>query len=204
VLAHHPATTRRGVALPTSGLAFHAGEDGAIRAGGTDTRDGGQFEHQRLYLGRGTSADCTAVINAPDPVVTELEEAAAWQLANFSIGFCRFTTSGRVEDATSAGSGTLARIGPVGGVLTAGHVLRNLPTKGRVGLVRFRQHRTTALQTFTIDMQYVDQLTIWSGEESEAGPDIGFLRLPLPEITTLAATKQFHQSRGHVVLDGPT
>ncbi|MBK8909255.1 MAG: hypothetical protein IPM60_15660 [Rhodospirillales bacterium] len=66
-----------------------------------------------------------------------LEEASS-VIANFIIGFARVTVHQGAQDADAAGSGTLVTVGPVHGILTAAHVLRNLPDQGEVGIVQSR------------------------------------------------------------------
>jgi hypothetical protein len=54
-------------------------------------------------------------------------------VAPFTIGFVKLKVHDRVEDAVGAGSGTLVTVGKVSGILTAAHVLDNLPSQGEVG-----------------------------------------------------------------------
>jgi hypothetical protein len=68
-------------------------------------------------------------------------EKIADEIANYMIGFAKLTVHNRVEDAVCAGSGTLAVVGRVYGVLTAAHVLDVLPEKGEVGLVSLARQR---------------------------------------------------------------
>lgn len=62
-------------------------------------------------------------------------EQISKETAYYTMGFVQLTRDRNIEEATSAGSGTFVRIGSLHGVLTAAHVLENLPTSGTVGVV---------------------------------------------------------------------
>jgi hypothetical protein len=80
-------------------------------------------------------------------------------------------------------------VGSIHGILTAAHVLEELPDDGEVGLIRMSRNRTIQKQTF--DMSLAQKLAI-RGNGSEAdGPDIGFLRLASPQAATINATNVF-------------
>ena len=49
------------------------------------------------------------------------------EISHFTVGFAALSVKDHVEDATSAGSGTLVTIGSVEGILTAAHVVEALP-----------------------------------------------------------------------------
>jgi len=66
-------------------------------------------------------------------------------VAAYMIGF------DRVEDAVGAGSGRLVTVGKASGVLTAAHVLDNLPDQGAVGIVEYKGE-TLHYRRQTIDM----------------------------------------------------
>jgi hypothetical protein len=56
---------------------------------------------------------------------------SAREIANFSVGLAKLIVRDKAEDAIPAGSGTLVTIGSVAGILTAAHVVKNLPDAGR-------------------------------------------------------------------------
>jgi hypothetical protein len=62
-------------------------------------------------------------------------EQISKEISYFTIGFARLIVKGKVEDAECAGSGSLVTIGSLHGVLTAAHVVNNLPKKGPVGII---------------------------------------------------------------------
>ena len=103
-------------------------------------------------------------------------EKVSAEIADFTVGFARLRTSGGTEDAEPAGSGSLVTVGSVYGILTAAHVLKNLPDQGEVGLVRFPRVRRFA-QKPTIDMGQAEKLTVGADAFGPEGPDLGFLRL---------------------------
>ena len=67
----------------------------------------------------------------PDALVDD----ATRRMGSFLVGFVRLTADARGQDGELAGSGTLIRIRDTYGILTAQHVLDNLPTAGPIGLV---------------------------------------------------------------------
>ncbi|MFY9830667.1 MAG: hypothetical protein WCD75_02625 [Rhodoplanes sp.] len=111
--------------------------------------------------------------------------------ANFTVGFVRLSIREGVEDAESAGSGSLISVGPIKGILTAAHVLEHLPDQGDVGLVwyigpppRFRRP--------TINMQQTQKLLVGGEASGPSGPDLGFLRLPPQSVAMLEAVLSFY------------
>jgi hypothetical protein len=104
------------------------------------------------------------------------------------IGLAKLIVRDRIEDALCAGSGTLVRVGQLYGLLTAAHVLAELPKSGEVGIIFYR---SGAIQKQTIKMEYTDQLTISGSTFGPDGPDLGFLRLPQETVGWLKATNVF-------------
>jgi hypothetical protein len=115
---------------------------------------------------------------------------AAREIANFSVGLAKLIVRANAEDAIPAGSGTLVTIGSVAGILTAAHVVENLPDAGDVALMRF-PGKPTLLQKQTIDMALAEKLVIASGNDGPTGPDLGFVRLPMVNVQNLRATNSF-------------
>jgi hypothetical protein len=58
-----------------------------------------------------------------DKYFTLSTEKIGKETAYYSIGFVTVLTTGNIEEATCAGSGTLVTVGSLHGVLTAAHVL---------------------------------------------------------------------------------
>ena len=121
--------------------------------------------------------------------ITPLVGLAGSAIAIFSVGFAKFNVSGEQRDVVPAGSGALASVGSIHGILTAAHVLDELPDHGEVGLIRFASSR--AIQTLTIEMSLADKLAIHGHASEVDGPDIGFLRLSSNQVTTLNTTNVF-------------
>jgi hypothetical protein len=69
-----------------------------------------------------------------EKVVIKIDDPLSDQINNSGVGFLKFRDSGREADV--AGSGTFVQLGKIKGILTAGHVIDNLPETGQVGLVR--------------------------------------------------------------------
>jgi hypothetical protein len=129
------------------------------------------------------------------------------EICDFEISLAKLSMQDGVEDAVCAGSGTLVAIGSVHGVLTAAHVLNELPNTGSVAVVLHREN-SLQYQRQTIDMQRADKLVIYERERGygPSGPDLGFLRLPLQDVGWLKATNIFYNlsTRRNEVLAGKT
>jgi hypothetical protein len=74
-------------------------------------------------------------VAAQREVKIQIDDSFTAKACNFAVGFLKFEDDGR--EATPAGTGTFARVGQTSGIITAGHVLKNLPDQKEVGLVRF-------------------------------------------------------------------
>src|SRR5262245_46722409 len=98
---------------------------------------------------------------------------AARSMTYFTVGLATMGVNARVEDAMAAGSGTLINVGPVAGILTAAHVVQNLPDRGEVALTRF-PGKPHLLQKQTIDMALAEKLVVAAGDDGPGGPDLGF------------------------------
>src|SRR5262249_35045598 len=102
------------------------------------------------------------------------------QINNSAVGFLKFRENG--QEADVAGSGTFVQLGKIKGILTAGHVIDNLPETGQVGLVRPRAD----FQNLRIDMGHTGRERLWDGIEGHA-PDLGFLKVPDHVAATIEA-----------------
>ena len=117
-------------------------------------------------------------------------DAISAEIADSTVGFAILSRRDGIEDAIPAGSGTLVTVGLVNGILTASHVLRNLPDKGDVGIVRFPRVPRFA-QKQTIDIGRSEKLTIGTPPFGPEGPDLGFLRLSSEDAGNLKARCTF-------------
>ncbi len=118
-------------------------------------------------------------------------EKIANEIANYTIGFAKLLVQDRVEDAVCSGSGTLVFAGRVFGILTAAHVLNELPESGKVGLVTLAGQERQ-FRKLTIEMSETKRITIRAKDFSPDGPDIGFLRLPENSVGWLQAINSFY------------
>jgi hypothetical protein len=109
-----------------------------------------------------------------------------------TIGFMKLRREGSVERGLAIGSGTLVSVDGVRGVLTAAHVLAELPDAAPVGVVRFKDGAKN-LQRQHVDMRFAKKVAIMApGTIGPSDADIGFLRLPLDVAGSLEATSVFH------------
>lgn len=97
-------------------------------------------------------------------------EQISKDISYFTIGFATLSVQGNVEDAVCAGSGTLVTVGSLHGILTAAHVLGNLPTKGQVGLVTHADD-PTRFQKQVIMMEHTDSV-VMRGRSTKKAPTL--------------------------------
>jgi len=117
-------------------------------------------------------------------------------VAAYTIGFVKLEVHDRVEDAVGAGSGTLVSVGKVNGILTAAHVLDNLPDRGTVGIVEYRGE-SVHYRKQTIEMADTTKIALRGDAFGPDGPDLGFLRLPAVSVGWLAAIGSFYNLLKH-------
>jgi len=91
-----------------------------------------------------------------DPEQKLLADEFGSAVRNMTIGFLKFTKQVGQENVQPAGTGTLISVGSVFGVLTASHVLHELPDHGEVGLVRFRIGQDQPQKTKIVSAQSQD------------------------------------------------
>ncbi len=134
------------------------------------------------------------------------------ELSDFLVGFAKIRIEKRREgeeeiqttDASLAGFGTLISVDGHHAVLTAAHVLGDLPKAGEAGLIlpsRFTSH----LQTLSIEMNYTQRIRVGSDSGKPDGPDLAALVLPPHDVETIKATKIFYNvsSRRDRMLSDP-
>ena len=108
-------------------------------------------------------------------VTIKLDDATTADVCFSVVGFLKFNNGNGVL----AGSGLFARLGHRSGIITAGHVVRNLPeqrTNEDIGLVRF-SGPSVQIQNFRLSMFYTDSVVLWNGVDGEAGTVVGSGRL---------------------------
>jgi hypothetical protein len=117
-------------------------------------------------------------------------------MAAYTIGFAKLEVRDSVEDAVGAGSGTLVSAGRVRGILTAAHVLANLPDNGEVGIVEYRG-QTLHYRKRTIEMANTTKIALRGNSFGPDGPDLGFLRLARDAIGWFEAIGSFYKLLKH-------
>jgi hypothetical protein len=117
-------------------------------------------------------------------------------MAAYTIGFAKLEIRDLVEDAIGAGSGTLVSVGKVRGILTAAHVLSNLPEQGEVGIVEYRG-QTIHYRKRTIEMANTTKIVLRGDAFGPDGPDLGFLRLAPDTVGWFDAIGSFYNLLKH-------
>src|SRR4030042_3969547 len=121
----------------------------------------------------------------------EILEDATQDLKDYSVGFAKIDEESDVEDPKLGGSGTLVSVEGRHVILTADHVLGNLPETGMVGLIlptRFQAQ----LHRVTLDMALSPKIRIARGKVASEGPDLGALLLPAPTVSIVQSLKEFY------------
>jgi hypothetical protein len=117
-------------------------------------------------------------------------------MAAYTIGFVKLEVHKNVEDAIGSGSGTLVSVGKVRGILTAAHVLDNLPDQGEVGIVEYRG-QTIHYRKRTIEMANTTKIVLRGDAFGPDGPDLGFLRLAPDSVGWFEAIGSFYNLLKH-------
>jgi hypothetical protein len=94
---------------------------------------------------------------AADKVKIPIDDSFTETVCNYGVGFIKLQY--RVGDTPVAGTGTFARLGKISGIITAGHVITNLP-RSKVGLVRFPRVQP-GFQRFELDMTLTDEIVTY-------------------------------------------
>ncbi len=124
-------------------------------------------------------------------VARELLESASQDLADYAVGFAKIDEAHDVEDATLGGSGTLISAEGSHAILTADHVLDNLPDTGMVGLI-LPTGFEAKLHRVTLDMTLATKIRVARGYVASEGPDLGALLLPASIVSIVHSTKGFY------------
>lgn len=87
-------------------------------------------------------------------------------------------------------------VGKVVGVLTAAHVLDNLPNAGSVGIVQYIAEGLHYRKQ-TIEMAGAAKVVLRGSKFGADGPDLGFLRLPAQSVGWISAIQSFYNLLKH-------
>jgi hypothetical protein len=126
----------------------------------------------------------------------------AEEIAPYTVGFLKRNSVDQPQSLDCVGSGVLVSVGQVYGILTAGHVLANLPSFGQISLITFPQTKNK-LQNFSLEMSFTERLVLGGPVWGESGPDIGFLRLANDVIGILKSSNSFRNLRNAAQIDPP-
>lgn len=129
-----------------------------------------------------------------------LIDAVVEDLARYTIAFLRVENAAGSHQAVLLGSGVLVSVGTKFAILTAHHVVQELPATGRFGLFLGRTS-----QPHTIDTQGVAIVKIARGTQDSVGPDLGAVLLAPQISSAIAAKKVFYnlESRRDRLLNDP-
>ena len=120
----------------------------------------------------------------------ELGQMTAEYLAPYIVGFVKIRQPAQ-DDAFLAGSGTLIQVEERFGILTADHVIAELPRSGQLGLV-LPKGPIPQLDRHTVTADHVKFVQVAPASFSSLGPDLGYLLLPEPERLKLEVHKIFY------------
>lgn len=111
-------------------------------------------------------------------------------ITDFSVGFSKVFPPQKPSEVRLAGSGTLVSAGKVHAILTAAHVLSNLPGTGDVGLIVPTRHKGYHAP-MVIDMENIRKILIAKGADDSQGPDLGLIILSPADWLRLPTGKTF-------------
>ena len=153
-----------------------------------------------------TSADTITTVpySITDSELLPLLEAARGDLLDYAVGFVKIPQGG--ADALLAGSGTLVSASGVYCILTAAHVITELPKSGPLGLI-LSNRIERPFHRLDVDMQLAEKKVIARGREDANGPDLGLLILSSTDVRRIEATgKSFYnlsKRRDCLIADPP-
>ncbi len=121
---------------------------------------------------------------------------------NFSVGFVNLIEDREPIDANLAGSGTLISVGDIYAIITADHVITNLPSSGNVGLILSASERS---YRYVIDMASVQKLRIAPKVPESKEPDLAIIILNSLDAKGISVYKSFYNlnKRKDKVLSNP-
>ena len=121
-----------------------------------------------------------------------LLDAIGKERTAFTVAFLRIKDSPQCVDAQLLGSGTLVTAGQTQAILTAHHVVRELPRNGRLGILLEK-----ASQPHSMDTSGLAFLEIARGEKDCTGPDLGAVILAPSIASAIGAKKLFYNLDSH-------
>ena len=131
-------------------------------------------------------------------------ETVRGDLTDSAVGFVKFLPQNKPTEMALAGSGTLISVGGVRAILTAQHVISNLPNSGPIGLITPTRHGPIRHRT-VVDMERVRKIPIAKGTDDSQGPDLGLLILSASDWAQLPSGKIFFNlsKRSEKMLNDP-
>ena len=122
-------------------------------------------------------------------IPNELVEAVIRDLGDYTVAFfdMEITQKANSNKLGLLGSGTLVSLGEKRAILTAHHVIKNLPTTGSVGVFLGPTNAPHSLE-----VQALTSLGMARGTNNSVGPDIGAIVLAPHIADSIAAKKSFY------------
>ena len=118
----------------------------------------------------------------------QLAQLVTEGLEKHSIGLLGFEDN----NPSSLGSGSLVRVGEKRAILTAAHVIQDLPEDGRLGLiVEDRAHNTT----IHISSDNLEKKILGKYNATTSGPDLAYILLHEPALRKIPNFKSFYDLR---------
>lgn len=107
------------------------------------------------------------------------------QICHYAVGIVKIQKKLSSEDAILTGSGTLVEIDGTFGILTAHHVIEELPSHGEIGLILSEQ-----LHRYTLQPGSVKKVKIARGPKASEGPDLALLIFQPTDLRQIKALGQ--------------
>ncbi len=124
-------------------------------------------------------------------VAHQFLEKAASVVSYYTVGLVKLEESTMPQDARLSGSGTLVEIDRTYAILTADHVIENLPHAGELGLI-LPTIPPAQLYRLTIPMKFIEKICVARGANESDGPDLAILILPQSHLGIIKAVKSFY------------
>ena len=120
-------------------------------------------------------------------IPVDMIKEASKQICHYTVGIVKIQKTLSSEDTILTGSGTLVEIDGTFGILTAHHVIKELPSHGEIGLILSEQ-----LHRYTLQPESVKKIKIARGPKASEGPDLALLIFQPTDLGQIKAIKSFH------------
>ncbi|MGR3301493.1 MAG: hypothetical protein ACUZ8I_03210 [Candidatus Scalindua sp.] len=131
-------------------------------------------------------------VKVSETQLQKLIETISSRLYHYQIGLVKLKKTNSSEDAIPAGSGTLVEIDGLYAILTAQHVIKELPKSGDIGFVI-----SPNIEKLIVKSEFLNKIEVARGSVESEGPDLGIILLP-----SLIAGQLYQLGTAPIIIEG--